>query len=175
MNSVNPIRYALSVCVIAMLTACVGSQGLIGQSAAGLATAGIPATVLLTNENMYSSRVTAGQCVHHGSDTKIAFRAHGRARGAYPGSFKTHGTISAVANGSNSTTWNFSEKFMISSGSQTLSGTIEGGGTHSFEWSPCASFKNDNMKFTMGNTKGRASVHIIYGAKEHFWEQLSGV
>ncbi|MGA8575796.1 MAG: hypothetical protein WB609_08980 [Candidatus Cybelea sp.] len=170
MNSLILSRYALSVCVAGTLAGCGGSQGAIGQSGGGRTPTGVPAVSPLTatQEEMYSKHFYAGQCVHNGSHTKLAFKAHGRASGKFPGSFTTHGTISCVVYSSQSSSWSFSERFTVTSGSQTVHGTIQGSGRHSFQWSPCNDFRNANLRYEIGSEKGRAEVGIVYGNREHF-------
>jgi hypothetical protein len=164
--------FALAATIAAFaLGGCSGSQGLIGQSAGGQAATEVPAGLPLTamQEEMHSKHFYAGQCVHHGSRTKIAFKADGGAFGKFPGSFTTRGTISSVIYSSLSSGWSFSERFTIVSGSQTINGTIQGSGHHSFQWSPCNDFRNADLQYTFGTEKGRpAEVGIVYGKREHF-------
>lgn len=169
MNTLIRSRHVLTVCVAAILAGCGGPQGPIGPPAGG-ETPGSAASVPLTamQEEMYSKHFDAGQCLHDGSHTTLAFKAEGGAHGTFPGSFRTRGTISSIIYSSQSSSWSFNERFTITSGSQTIKGTIQGNGRHSFQWSPCNDFRNADLRYAFGNKKGRAELGIVYGQKEHF-------
>lgn len=169
MNSLIRSRYGLSVCAAAILAGCSGAQGPIGPSSGGQ-TPGVAGALPLTamQEEMYSKHFDAGQCLHDGSHTSLAFKARGGAHGKFPGSFTTRGTITSIIYSSQSSSWKFSERFTITSGTQTIKGTIQGSGRHSFQWSPCNDFRNADLRYAFGSEKGRAEVGIVYGKREHF-------
>jgi hypothetical protein len=120
-----------------------------------------------SHEVMRAVRYVHVRCGYDGGEL-CGFHASGRASGLFGGSFTASGSWSYPFGGG----WSFNEKFTITYGSQTISGTITGYGSTGEVRPDGGSFANSDLTYTVGSSSGRASVAISGNPDKTFREIL---
>jgi hypothetical protein len=191
-NNLTP--YLLSVCAAAaMLAGCGGSTQFsspTGQAPTGNAIASkrvaSPGFVMpeRIDANSSGTEVLIGKAKlikpchtirgKHGKNqgSSTNFGAHGNATGPYPGIFTASGGWTISSNSVHQPFWTFAETFTITTGSSTISGTMNKIG---FSYLPftCTVVENLTVPYTIGSVSGNAVISIIQ--KQDFSERLHGL
>jgi hypothetical protein len=189
MKTISRAPYVLSVCAAAaMLAGCGGSRQLPNPAAqTPLGNAGTH-QMTSSNENL-TGAATLGRCREHyihqgniilGEAYRTDFHAHGKAAGTYSGTFTASGhwgfSYEFIQSGVLEF-WDLAEKFTITSGASTVSGTIRGAGAGggSAPFPTCTSFGpvTYNLQYASNFGDGNADTQII--KQGDFGETLDGL
>jgi hypothetical protein len=175
MKTVLRRHYALSVCAAgAMLAGCGGSAQLPNPTAPAPVTNSRAADRFTSPSNAVPERVgsdtssterLAGTAKLSRCNLRTRFRVRGVATGPNPGTFTAKGVWGSAFPEQG---WFFRESFVITSGSQTIDGHIDAGGSGSPPFS-CTVVKKDIFSYSTPMVSGNAKVNIWSG---HIHERL---
>lgn len=168
-------RHALGICAAATtLAACGGSTQFPNLTAqTPLGKAGTPQRV---GPNYSGTEVFTGKaklikpCHDEKGGSFTHFSAHGNATGPYPGTFTASGLWNFSYNMHHQPSWVFAETFTITTGSSTISGSMNDIGFNYLPFS-CTVVKHLTVPYTSGSVTGNAKIHIRQG---HIHEYLQG-
>lgn len=186
MKTISRSHYALNICVgAAILAGCGGSAQFpnpiaLGPVANSNAADRLPSPSKVVPERVGSDSSSTERLTGTAKLIKPCHSLHGKDRGGWG----THFSASGVATGPNPGTftatgtwtggglpqpqWSFSESFSVTSGSQTINGTIL---AFDFGFAPfsCTAVKKDSFSYSTPMVGGNAKVNIWSG---HFREDL---
>ena len=186
MKTISPALYALNICAAAMLAGCGGSAQLPTPAAQTLTGSAIHRTASPNDavseqvaSNPASPEILAGKAKVKCGNRKTRFSAHGTATGSYPGTFTASGSWdSREITGHHAQwimccEWYFTENVTITSGSSTISGSMNGFGMGPGAPFSCTAVSNLALPYRTSIGNGNADIEAIQ--QGDFSETLGGL